>query len=658
MRTPANNLRLRLTRGWRIKSVTPRLNNFHNYEDHSITTRIGRSIRAYQQRSDYGLIFSHAIVRRYLNRLFQLNLFFYEGAWCEKKFKIRNRKKFRRRRRGKRFKKREYPRKATIKPHFNPLKNYDHRNLMEEEKLSRLFWTRVARKNWIEGENVKRNWVWKYRRRGRRRRVWRLFLMRQELWFFRFSFLMYGYKKNSNYRLIFHFFEAGQMTANSVANYIVGSLTNQFRVTSTIYRLIKGLQINQFTSGLMVQASGRFTRRQMSTYEEFKKGRIELNKFYSKTRYAFAKVTLKYSLCGIKVWIPPLINVKALYTARLERRRKRLIKHGNARRCYVGMIRKWKRGRLRWYIRTQRTRIVKSIIKLNKNRYPLAYYTDTILTRLGNDKDEENVEIYHKFRKKIYKGMRKWLSRKMWKVSKRRKKTPTLRRIRTRSRNLKFRRRFPRSRHALRKRKGWWLVYLNFLHWKKGRHRKFLYRRKMLKRSRRRRMRRRHYFRNYMKRRKKIYKKISSSEIKKKLKNRFKRVLIITSPGKKKIARYNLLAIRYKKILGYSIHRGYNRKKNFVKRYIKARFMQSRLKRFLEQVRIKNTGWHELKRYAYYKYKYKRRERRFVIWRRKRKWVIEARKEKRKLKAKDKNLVVISLRSELIKKPSSKKYKK
>jgi len=77
-----------------------------------------------------------------------------------------------------------------------------------------------------------------------------------------------------------------------------------------------------------------------------------------------------------------------------------------------------------------------------------------------------------------------------------------------------------------------------------------------------------------------------------------------------------------------------NRNKNFIKTYAKSRFMGRRMKQFLKQVRIKRSRGHELKRVSFYGYRYRKRYRKFVIWRRKFKGKRRELREKRKLKAK------------------------
>jgi len=284
MRTPANSLRVNISRSWRNKSVYPRLNNVSNYFDRSIVRYVARKIRAYQRRKNYGLIFSHAIIKRYLNRWFHLNIFCYDGWWMEKVFHRR------------RLKKKFWRIKKEKWKHFfrNPTRNISR----EIYFFNRGSFRRThVRKRWFKR---------RYKKLIRRRRWWRHFLIFQLMWRRKFWHRIYETDKNSRFKIKFTFFEGRHLSAESIVMYIIGSLTNRFRVTSTTYRLIKGLRLNIFTGGLMVQASGRFTRRQMTSYQKFKEGAIAVSRFSSRTRYARGNVTQKYSVCGLKVWVPPL----------------------------------------------------------------------------------------------------------------------------------------------------------------------------------------------------------------------------------------------------------------------------------------------------------------------------------------------------------------
>jgi len=84
--------------------------------------------------------------------------------------------------------------------------------------------------------------------------------------------------------LCFSIFEAPNSTANVIVNYIIGSLHNQFRLNKTVERLIKNYKNLNIINGLMVQGSGRFTRHQIAVQEEFKEGKILINKFSSETQ--------------------------------------------------------------------------------------------------------------------------------------------------------------------------------------------------------------------------------------------------------------------------------------------------------------------------------------------------------------------------------------
>lgn len=69
--------------------------------------------------------------------------------------------------------------------------------------------------------------------------------------------------------------------------------------------------------GYKIVCSGRFTRKQLATYQWTKKGSLHLSKFSSLVKYSEARVRLKYGLCGIKVWLNYGFNNASIFKRQL-----------------------------------------------------------------------------------------------------------------------------------------------------------------------------------------------------------------------------------------------------------------------------------------------------------------------------------------------------
>lgn len=94
-----------------------------------------------------------------------------------------------------------------------------------------------------------------------------------------------------------------QISSSSIANYLAIKLKQHFKLKSALNPVLNLLNNNKFLVGYKIQCSGRFRRKEMAERLIFAKGKVSLNTFSSKVDYAVSTVVLKYSLCGIKVWL-------------------------------------------------------------------------------------------------------------------------------------------------------------------------------------------------------------------------------------------------------------------------------------------------------------------------------------------------------------------
>jgi ribosomal protein S3 len=67
--------------------------------------------------------------------------------------------------------------------------------------------------------------------------------------------------------------------------------------------IIKDLVSNRYVSGFKISCCGRFTKKEIATFFWKKIKKVSLSQSTSQVEYSFNEVVLKYSVCGVKVWL-------------------------------------------------------------------------------------------------------------------------------------------------------------------------------------------------------------------------------------------------------------------------------------------------------------------------------------------------------------------
>ena len=103
--------------------------------------------------------------------------------------------------------------------------------------------------------------------------------------------------------LKFCFLANNELRASSLVSFMIIKLNQKFRVPALI-RWIRKIIVNYVKPhGFKLQLSGRFTRKQRASKFVLSYGTLPLNTMTALIDYAFKTVVLKYSVCGIKVWL-------------------------------------------------------------------------------------------------------------------------------------------------------------------------------------------------------------------------------------------------------------------------------------------------------------------------------------------------------------------
>lgn len=114
--------------------------------------------------------------------------------------------------------------------------------------------------------------------------------------FFENSFL-------NNLSIYFKNVSKKQITAALITQYICIRLRQKFSLKEVLRPILKDLTNNPTIRGFRLSCCGRFTKKEIATYKWERRGKIPLNTINANIDYSYNFVILKYSACGIKVWL-------------------------------------------------------------------------------------------------------------------------------------------------------------------------------------------------------------------------------------------------------------------------------------------------------------------------------------------------------------------
>jgi ribosomal protein S3 len=123
----------------------------------------------------------------------------------------------------------------------------------------------------------------------------RVFLFRFKKFLFPFTF------KKVNF--IFKSISRNSITAPVIAKYICVRLSQKYSMKEILKPVIKDLISNRYVSGFKISCCGRFTKKEIATFFWKKIKKVSLSQSTSRVEYSFNEVVLKYSICGVKVWL-------------------------------------------------------------------------------------------------------------------------------------------------------------------------------------------------------------------------------------------------------------------------------------------------------------------------------------------------------------------
>jgi ribosomal protein S3 len=123
----------------------------------------------------------------------------------------------------------------------------------------------------------------------------RVFLFRFKKFLFPFNFRKVNF--------IFKSITRTSITAPVIAKYICVRLSQKYSMKEILKPVIKDLISNRYVSGFKISCCGRFTKKEIATFFWKKIKKVSLSQTTSRVEYSFNEVVLKYSICGVKVWL-------------------------------------------------------------------------------------------------------------------------------------------------------------------------------------------------------------------------------------------------------------------------------------------------------------------------------------------------------------------
>ena len=265
-----------------------------------------------------GIFFSHYKFYRLLNKIF-IKIFIYDGRMFEFQNLINNNLKYKFNRKNKFFWKKKFWGKfikivKKRKDFFQLnqklfLKKFLSNNFKNNFKfvLKKFYFKNFYNEIFFKNiKKTKKNMIGFFIRdyivlEKKYKNIFVYFLFLLVIWE-----LFFSIKKifnNLKFEFSFYFLTNSRLTAKGIAHFICIKLKQRMKV-NLILKWVRQILIKYtYLAGFKFQLSGRFTRKQRKSKIIWIYGPLSLNNFSKKIDYAADWVRLKYSTCGVKIWL-------------------------------------------------------------------------------------------------------------------------------------------------------------------------------------------------------------------------------------------------------------------------------------------------------------------------------------------------------------------
>lgn len=104
-------------------------------------------------------------------------------------------------------------------------------------------------------------------------------------------------------KIILKKMETIELNATILSKYIAIRLRQRFQLKEALMPMLRHLSNNEFIRGFRIVCAGRFTRKEIALYDLRTYSSVPFSGVASRLDYSLSEVVLKYSICGIKVWL-------------------------------------------------------------------------------------------------------------------------------------------------------------------------------------------------------------------------------------------------------------------------------------------------------------------------------------------------------------------
>jgi len=118
-----------------------------------------------------------------------------------------------------------------------------------------------------------------------------------------FKFFVNGTSVFQNTKIILKKMETIELNAAVLSKYIAIRLRQRFQLKEALMPMLRHLSNNEFVRGFRIVCAGRFTRKEIALYDLRTYSSVPFGGVASRLDYSLSEVVLKYSICGIKVWL-------------------------------------------------------------------------------------------------------------------------------------------------------------------------------------------------------------------------------------------------------------------------------------------------------------------------------------------------------------------
>lgn len=108
---------------------------------------------------------------------------------------------------------------------------------------------------------------------------------------------------NESVKIIMKKLEVTEITAAVISKYFAVRLRQRFQLREVLMPVLRHLTYAYFVKGFRIVCAGRFTKKEIALYDLRTYSSVPFGGANTRLDFSLSEVVLKYSICGIKVWL-------------------------------------------------------------------------------------------------------------------------------------------------------------------------------------------------------------------------------------------------------------------------------------------------------------------------------------------------------------------